>query len=78
MEAGDAGGAASAPCQCGARMFMICLFIFIYSSKLHQGFIGVARPKNFVKQTRQVQSQTMGERIPEEFYALPKRVMERP
>src|SRR6478672_10930553 len=56
MEDDEAEIAAIAPCQCGARVFMVCFFIFMYSSNLHQGFIGVARPKNFVKETRQVQN----------------------
>jgi hypothetical protein len=73
------GFAASAPCQWGARMFMICFFIFKYSSNLHRVFIGVTRPENSVKETRQVQNRKQwGSASRKSFMRLPKRVMERP
>jgi hypothetical protein len=66
MEAGGMGIAASAACQWEARMFMICFFIFRYSSNLHRVFISIARPRNFAGKPDKCNLKKGGERIPEE------------
>jgi hypothetical protein len=54
-------------------MFMICFFIFKYSSNLHRVFIGVTRPENSVKETRQVQNRKQwGSAFRKSFMRSPK------